>query len=96
MPDGSLRVADLKTGKYAASVADAEVNPQLGVYQLAVQEGAFAGEQAVSAGAELVYVGTPTKAAALQVALSLSATVPPAVAAPAMAPRAALQRLWGQ
>jgi RecB family exonuclease len=66
MPDGSLRVADLKTGKYAASVADGEVNPQLGVYQLAVQHGAFAGEQPVSAGAELVFIGTPTKSAAVR------------------------------
>jgi RecB family exonuclease len=66
MPDGSLRVADLKTGKYAASVADGEVNPQLGVYQLAVQEGAFAGEEPVTAGAELVFIGTTTKSASIR------------------------------
>jgi superfamily I DNA/RNA helicase/RecB family exonuclease len=66
LPDGSLRVVDLKTGKYAASVADGEVNPQLGVYQLAVQEGAFAGEQPVSAGAELVFIGTTTKSASIR------------------------------
>ncbi len=66
LPDGSLRVVDLKTGKYAASVADGEVNPQLGVYQLAVQEGAFAGERPVSAGAELVFIGTGTKSASVR------------------------------
>jgi RecB family exonuclease len=66
LPDGSLRVVDLKTGKYAVSVADGEVNPQLGVYQLAVQEGAFAEEQPVSAGAELVFVGTSTKSASVR------------------------------
>lgn len=66
LPDGSLLVADLKTGKYAVSVADGEQNPQLGIYQLAVQEGAFGGETAVSGGAELVYLGTPTQKAAVR------------------------------
>jgi RecB family exonuclease len=76
MPDGSLRVADLKTGKYAATVVDGEVNPQLGVYQLAVQQGAFTGEEPVSAGAELVYVGTPTKAPAVRDQTALPADGP--------------------
>jgi superfamily I DNA/RNA helicase/RecB family exonuclease len=66
MPDGALRVADLKTGKYAVSIADGEANPQLAVYQLAVQHEAFAGEEPVSAGAELVFIGTPTKSASVR------------------------------
>jgi RecB family exonuclease len=66
LPDGSLLVADLKTGKYAVSVAEGEANPQLGIYQVAVQEGAFEGGEPVSAGAELVYLGTTTQKAAVR------------------------------
>jgi RecB family exonuclease len=42
-PDGALRIVDLKTGKSSPSVKDVETNPQLGVYQVAVEAGAFAG-----------------------------------------------------
>ncbi|MCI9889307.1 ATP-dependent helicase [Micrococcales bacterium 31B] len=37
--DGGLRVVDFKTGKQAITAADAETNPQLLAYQLAVREG---------------------------------------------------------
>ncbi|WP_158299668.1 ATP-dependent helicase [Glycomyces paridis] len=52
--DGRLYVVDLKTGKSPISKAEAESNPQLGVYQLAIAEGAFP-EGAEPGGAELVY-----------------------------------------
>ncbi len=54
---GSLRVVDLKTSKNPPSGASLPDNPQLGLYQLAVDRGAFAdlvGERARSGGAELV------------------------------------------
>ncbi|HET8599931.1 MAG TPA: ATP-dependent DNA helicase [Segeticoccus sp.] len=41
--DGALRVVDLKTGTTKPVQADLEHHPQLGAYQLAVEEGAFAG-----------------------------------------------------
>ncbi len=40
-PDGSLHVVDFKTGRTAASAAEAEEHPQLGVYQLALRTGAL-------------------------------------------------------
>ncbi|MBO3733341.1 ATP-dependent helicase [Glycomyces niveus] len=52
--DGRLYVVDLKTGKSTVSKADAQTNPQLGIYQLAIAEGAFA-EGSEPGGAELVY-----------------------------------------
>jgi RecB family exonuclease len=56
--DGVVQVVDLKTGKRAPTVEAADDNPQLGSYQLAVQEGALeelpAGTR--SAGAQLVFV----------------------------------------
>ena len=39
--DGRVVVVDLKTGKSAPAVAEVARNPQLGVYQLAVQQGGF-------------------------------------------------------
>jgi RecB family exonuclease len=54
-------VADLKTGRTAPSKAKAAEHPQLGAYQLAVTEGGLdlpSGTR--SAGAQLVYLGTPT------------------------------------
>lgn len=51
----SERVVDLKTGGKAISAAEAEANPQMGMYQLALQA-ASGGAQ--SGGATLVYVGT--------------------------------------
>ncbi|CAM3489545.1 UrvD/REP family ATP-dependent DNA helicase [Isoptericola cucumis] len=61
--DDAVVVADLKTGRTAPSRAKAAEHPQLGAYQLAVTEGALdlpLGTR--SAGARLVYVGTPTVA----------------------------------
>ncbi|MEO6821045.1 MAG: ATP-dependent DNA helicase [Candidatus Nanopelagicales bacterium] len=67
--DGAVHVADLKTQKFPPSKADLVQHPQLGVYQLAVAEGALAvlpddirtrsglpvsGKATVVAGAELV------------------------------------------
>jgi RecB family exonuclease len=58
-PDGRIRIVDFKTSRTAPSAADVAVQDQLGVYQLAVQQGAFAdvaGPGARPAGAELVYL----------------------------------------
>ena len=64
---------------------------------------AFAISQAVYAAAgvdpppgEEIMVASPTKAATIATVLSASAPALPAPAAPGLAPRAALQRLWGQ
>ena len=65
--DDSVTVADLKTGKTAASKDKAVENPQLGAYQLAVEEGALdLPEGTVSKGASLVYVGTETVSASVR------------------------------
>ena len=45
---------------------------------------------------EEIMVASPTKAATIPVVLSAAAPALPAPAAPGLAPRAALQRLWGQ
>ena len=61
-PDGRIRIVDFKTSKAAPTAADVALHDQLGVYQLAVQQGAFAavaGEGARPAGAELVYLRLP-------------------------------------
>src|SRR4029450_953733 len=58
-PDGRIRIVDFKTSKAPPTAADIALHDQLGVYQLAVQQGAFAaaaGEGARPAGAELVYL----------------------------------------
>ncbi|MFP3713083.1 PD-(D/E)XK nuclease family protein [Puerhibacterium sp. TATVAM-FAB25] len=61
--DGAVVVADLKTGRSAPSKADSAEHPQLGAYQLAVEGGALDLPEGIrSAGAQLVYVGTPTVA----------------------------------
>jgi superfamily I DNA/RNA helicase/RecB family exonuclease len=65
--EGGVTVADLKTGKSAASKDKAAENPQLGAYQLAVEEGALdLPEGTVSKGASLVYVGTETVSASVR------------------------------
>lgn len=65
--DGGVTVADLKTGKSAASKDKAAENPQLGAYQLAVEEGALdLPDGTVSKGASLVYVGTETVSASIR------------------------------
>ena len=40
-PTGDLRVVDFKTGRSLPTVADAAASPQLGVYQLAIENGGF-------------------------------------------------------
>ena len=55
--DGHVVVVDLKTGKYAPTDASLPENPQLGLYQLAVDHGAAdgaVGRPGRSGGAELV------------------------------------------
>ncbi|WP_348773372.1 ATP-dependent DNA helicase [Cellulomonas sp. NTE-D12] len=63
--DGAVRVIDLKTGRTPPPQSEAEANPQLAAYQLAVESGAF--EQLAagtsSADARLVYLGSGKKAA---------------------------------
>jgi RecB family exonuclease len=54
-PDG-LRVVDYKTGSSKPKADDLATHPQLGVYQLAVENGAF-GEGEQSAGAALLQIG---------------------------------------
>ncbi|MFL6063067.1 MAG: ATP-dependent helicase [Friedmanniella sp.] len=58
-PDGRIRIIDFKTSRTAPNAADVALQDQLGVYQLAVQQGAFAavtGPEPRPAGAELVYL----------------------------------------
>lgn len=66
--DGAYFVVDLKSGATALSLADARATAQLQLYQLAVINGEVesAGANAVSAGAELLYVGTGTKGATIR------------------------------
>ena len=59
--DGALRVVDLKTGKSAPTGDEVHEHAQLGIYQLAVEQGGFTdGVPARSAGAALVHLGVPT------------------------------------
>ncbi|HEX5535373.1 MAG TPA: ATP-dependent DNA helicase [Actinomycetales bacterium] len=55
--DGRLVVIDFKTGSSRPSPKDAVENPQLGTYQVAVEEGGFVGDGEVSGGAALVQLG---------------------------------------
>lgn len=61
--DGGVRVVDLKTGR-EVSVAEGERHAQLGIYQLAVSEGADPGRSAV--GARLVYLRPERRAPGLR------------------------------
>ena len=72
-----LRVVDLKTGRSAKSAAKAEEDLQLAAYQAAVREGALTeqlGEDAPERlnGAQLVYVGTGAKKAAVRTQTALT------------------------
>ncbi|GAB48411.1 hypothetical protein MOPEL_073_00510 [Mobilicoccus pelagius NBRC 104925] len=55
--EGRLRVVDLKTGSSKPPAADLPTHPQLGAYQVAVEEGAFAEHGTDSAGAALMQIG---------------------------------------
>lgn len=54
-PEGRLVVIDFKTGQTKAR--DLEVNAQLGAYQLAITEGAFAAHGSAAGGGQLVQLG---------------------------------------
>ena len=54
--DGALRVVDFKTGSTKPSGTEIETHRQLGVYQVAVEEGGFE-QGSDSAGAALVHLG---------------------------------------
>lgn len=59
LPDGSLRVVDFKSSRRAPSRAEAESHEQIGLYQLAAEEGAFervAPGASGSAGGVLVFL----------------------------------------
>ncbi|MFC7373812.1 PD-(D/E)XK nuclease family protein [Brachybacterium sp. GCM10030267] len=78
-----LRVVDLKTGRNPKSAAAAESDLQLAAYQAAVREGALAeqlGEDAPErlGGAQLVYVGTGGKKAAVRTQNALPRAEDPA------------------
>jgi len=72
-----LRVVDLKTGRSAKSAAKAEEDLQLAAYQAAVRDGALAEQLGADAperlnGAQLVYVGTGGKRAAVRTQVALT------------------------
>jgi superfamily I DNA/RNA helicase/RecB family exonuclease len=58
---GRLIVVDLKTGTTTPKDAELAEHPQLGVYQLAIERGAFPDEGTVPGGAALVHLGTSAK-----------------------------------
>jgi RecB family exonuclease len=65
--DGSLVVIDFKTGTSTPTNADAASNPQLGVYQWAVAQGALRGaEPARAGGGMLVHLGVAGERARTQ------------------------------
>jgi superfamily I DNA/RNA helicase/RecB family exonuclease len=63
--EGRVYIVDLKTGAPDISKKKAEDHKQLAGYQLAIYEEAFSGEPpgTLSAGAELLFLGTDTKSA---------------------------------
>lgn len=56
-PDGRVRVIDLKTGSSKPTKAELAHLPQLGAYQVAIEQGAFADYGQRSAGAALLQLG---------------------------------------
>src|SRR5699024_7583122 len=78
-----LRVVDLKTGKVAKSARAAEEDLQLAAYQAAVREGALDEDLGPDAGqrlngAQLVYVGTPTRRPSVRTQTALPRAEDPA------------------
>ncbi len=63
--DGSLFIIDFKTGAHAISTTEASTNLQLASYQIGIAEGGFT-QGVISAGAELVYLGTNSAGATLR------------------------------
>ncbi len=58
---GRLVVVDLKTGSSAPKESELDEHPQLGVYQLAIERGAFPDDGNEPGGAALVQLGTTAK-----------------------------------
>ncbi|WP_337061905.1 ATP-dependent helicase [Kineococcus sp. G2] len=79
--DGRAVVVDLKTGRTPPSGAELARHPQLGVYQLVADEGAFAPHAAGSGGAVLVQLGSSHKKVAVQRQEALGADEDPRWAA---------------
>ena len=63
--DGSLFIIDFKTGSSVISVKEAKENLQLASYQVGIAEGGFT-QGRISAGAELVYLGTDAAKATIR------------------------------
>ncbi len=63
--DGSLFIIDFKTSAQAISKKEAGANLQLASYQIAITENGFT-QGSISAGAELVYLGTDTAGATIR------------------------------
>ena len=63
--DGRLFIIDFKTGSSAISLKDAKENLQLASYQVGIAEGGFT-QGTISAGAELVYLGTDAAGATIR------------------------------
>lgn len=63
--DGRARIVDLKTGTSVPSQQDTEANPQLGIYQLAILNGAVP-EVTTTSGAHLLYIANNTKTPSLR------------------------------
>jgi len=63
--DGRLFIIDFKTGSSVISVKDAKENLQLASYQVGIAEGGFT-QGTISAGAELVYLGTDAAGATIR------------------------------
>ncbi len=73
--DGSIVIVDLKTSATVTSVADAQEHPQLGIYQLAFEQGAFDHLPGIEqgdhlAGAKLVFISGNSPAERIQDSLS--------------------------
>ncbi|MFI5956545.1 ATP-dependent helicase [Cryptosporangium sp. NPDC051539] len=64
--DGRLVVVDLKTGASKPPEEAVKTHSQLGVYQLAVEQGAFGEHGSETGGASLVHIGMPTRRASEQ------------------------------
>jgi RecB family exonuclease len=63
--DGSLFIIDFKTGSNVIKVEEAKENLQLASYQVGIAEGGFT-QGTISAGAELVYLGTDAVGATIR------------------------------
>ncbi|WP_432572500.1 PD-(D/E)XK nuclease family protein [Kineococcus sp. SYSU DK005] len=82
---GRAVVVDLKTGATAPSKGELARHPQLGVYQLLAQEGAFAPRAAGTGGAVLVQLGSAHRGVAVQRQEALDADEDPRWAADLLA-----------